>query len=69
MGKTTPCIAGGGLLAAIVAVLRLVGSAIRLGPFSVLLVLIPLVLGRRLFFMPLIHQWAQQAGYTGAGAI
>ena len=25
--------------------------------------------GCRLFFMPLIHQWAQQAGYTGAGAI
>lgn len=69
MEKTTPCIAGGGLLAAIAAVLRLVGSAIRFGPFSVSLVLIPLVLGCRLFFMPLIHQWAQQAGYTGAGAI
>lgn len=24
--------------------------------------------GCRLFFMPLIHQWAQQAGYAGAGA-
>lgn len=68
MEKTTPCIAGGGLLAAIAAVLRLVGSAIRFGPFSVSLVLIPLVLGCRLFFMPLIHQWAQQAGYAGAGA-
>jgi len=68
MEKTTPCIAGGGLLAAIAAVLRLVGSAIRFGPFSVSLVLIPLVLGRRLFFMPLIHQWAQQAGYASAGA-
>ena len=154
MEKTTPCIAGGGLLAAIAAVLRLVGSAIRLGPFSVSLVLIPLVLGAalygwgmgcwlglvfgavvllsgdaglflaadpggaivtvlskgiacgaaaglccrwlhpryprlsillsalaaplvntgvfllgcRLFFMPLIHQWAQQAGYASAGA-
>lgn len=68
MEKTTPCIAGGGLLAAIAAVLRLVGSAIRFGPFSVSLVLIPLVPGRRLFFMPLIHQWAQQAGYAGAGA-
>ena len=67
MEKTTPCIAGGGLLAAIAAVLRLVGSAIRFGPFSVSLVLIPLVLGRRLFFMPLIHQWAQQAGYASAG--
>lgn len=68
MEKTTPCIAGGGLLAAIAAVLRLVGSAIRFGPFSVSLVLIPLVLGCRLFFMPLIHQRAQQAGYAGAGA-
>ena len=67
MEKTTPCIAGGGLLAAIAAVLRLVGSAIRFGPFSVSLVLIPLVLGCRLFFMPLIHQWVQQAGYAGAG--
>lgn len=68
MGKTTPCIAGGGLLAAIAAVLQFVGSAIRFGPFSVSLVLIPLVLGCRLFFMPLIHQWAQQAGYASAGA-
>lgn len=154
MEKTTSCIAGGGLLAAIVAVLQFVGSAIRLGPFSVSLVLIPIVLGaalygwgmgcwlglvfgtvvllsgdaglflaadpggaivtvlgkgiacgaaaglccrwlhpryprlsillsalaaplvntgvfllgRRLFFMPLISQWAQQAGYAGAGA-
>ena len=24
--------------------------------------------GCRLFFMPLIHQWAQQAGYASAGA-
>ena len=156
MGKTTQCIAGGGLFAAIIAVLQLVGSAIRLGPFSVSLVLIPhcagrrpvrlghgllagagirdrgasvggcrplsggrsgrghcdgavqghclrrsggpvlpvtaptgsetfhsavgsgrpagqygggFLLGCRLFFMPLIHQWAQQAGYAGAGAI
>ena len=152
MEKTTPCIAGGGHLAAIAAVLQLVGSAIRLGPFSVSLVLIPIVLGAalygwgmgcwlglvfgavvllsgdaglflaadpggaivtvlskgiacgaaaglccrwlhpryptillsalaaplvntgaflpgcRLFFMPLIHQRAQQAGYAGAGA-
>lgn len=49
MGKTTPCIAGGGHLAAIVAVLRLVGSAIRFGPFSVSLVLIPIVLGAALY--------------------
>ena len=47
--KTTPCIAGGGHLAAIVAVLQFVGSAIRLGPFSVSLVLIPLVLGAALY--------------------
>lgn len=153
MGKTTQCIAGGGLLAAIAAVLQFVGSAIRFGPFSVSLVLIPHCAGRRpvrlghgllagtgirgrgasvggcrplsggrsgrdhcdgaeqghclrrsggpvlpvaaptvsetfhsavgsaaplvntgvflpgcrLFFMPLIHQWAQQAGYAGAG--
>lgn len=154
MGKPTQCIAGGGHLAAIAAVLQLVGSAIRFGPFSISLVLIPIVLGaalygwgmgcwlglvfgavvllsgdaglflaadpggtivtvlskgiacgaaaglccrwlhpryprrfillsalsallvntgvfllgRRLFFMPLIHQWAQQAGYASAGA-
>lgn len=49
MGKTTPCIAGGGLLAAIAAVLQLVGSAIRFGPFSVSLVLIPIVLGAALY--------------------
>ena len=49
MGKPTPCIAGGGLLAAIAAVLRFVGSAIRFGPFSVSLVLIPLVLGAALY--------------------
>lgn len=49
MGKTTPCIAGGGHLAAIAAVLRLVGSAIRFGPFSVSLVLIPIVLGAALY--------------------
>lgn len=49
MGKTTQCIAGGGLFAAIIAVLQLVGSAIRLGPFSVSLVLIPIVLGTALY--------------------
>lgn len=49
MEKTTPCIAGGGHLAAIAAVLQLVGSAIRFGPFSVSLVLIPLVLGAALY--------------------
>ena len=49
MEKTTQCIAGGGLFAAIIAVLQLVGSAIRLGPFSVSLVLIPIVLGAALY--------------------
>ena len=49
MGKTTQCIAGGGLFAAIIAVLQLVGSAIRLGPFSVSLVLIPIVPGAALY--------------------
>lgn len=49
MEKTTQCIAGGGHLAAIVAVLQLVGSAIRFGPFSVSLVLIPTVLGAALY--------------------
>lgn len=49
MEKTTQCIAGGGLLAAIAAVLQLVGSAFRFGPFSVSLVLIPIVLGAALY--------------------
>jgi hypothetical protein len=34
MEKTTQCIAGGGLLAAIVVVLQFAGSAIRFGLFS-----------------------------------
>lgn len=49
MEKTTQCIAGGGHLAAIAAVLQLVGRAIRFGPFSVSLVLIPIVLGAALY--------------------
>ena len=49
MEKPTQCIAGGGLLAAIAAVRQFVGSAIRLGPFSVSLVLIPIVLGAALY--------------------
>lgn len=48
-GKPTPCIAGSGHRAAIAALLRLVGSAIRFGPFSVSLVLIPIVLGAALY--------------------
>lgn len=49
MGKPTQCIAGGGHLAAIAVVLQFVGSAIRFGPFSVSLVLIPIVLGAALY--------------------
>lgn len=49
MEKTTQCIAGDGLLAAIAAVLQLVGSTIRFGLFSVSLVLIPIVLGAALY--------------------
>ena len=49
MKKTTQYIVGGGLFAAIVAVLQLVGSAIRLGPFSISLVLILIVLGAALY--------------------
>lgn len=49
MEKTTQCIAGGGHLAAIAAVLQFVGSAIRFGPFSVSLVLLPIVLGAALY--------------------
>ncbi|MEI3142851.1 MAG: energy-coupled thiamine transporter ThiT [Oscillospiraceae bacterium] len=41
--------AGGGLFAAIAAMLQLVGSAIRFGPFSISLVLIPIVLGAALY--------------------
>ena len=49
MKKTTQYIVGGGLFAAIVAVLQLVGSAIRFGPFSISLVLIPIVLAAALY--------------------
>lgn len=49
MEKATQCIAGGGLLAAIVVVLQFVGSAIRLGPFSISMVLILIVLGAALY--------------------
>ncbi|MFR5385787.1 MAG: hypothetical protein ACLTGT_01840 [Oscillospiraceae bacterium] len=49
MEKTTQYLAGGGHLAAIAAVLQFVGSAIRFGPFSVSLVLIPIVLGAALY--------------------
>ena len=48
MEKTTQCIAGGGLLAAIVVVLQFAGSAIRLGPFSISLVLILIYLSDEL---------------------
>ena len=66
MEKTTPCIAGGGLLAAIAAVLRFVGSAIRFGPFSVSLVLIPHCAGHRP--VRLGHGLLAGAGIRGRGA-
>ena len=49
MEKTTQYLAGGGLLATIAAVLQFAGSAIRLGPFSISLVLILVVLGAALY--------------------
>ena len=54
-----------GLLAAIAAVLQLVGSAIRFGPFSVSLVLIPIVLGAP---VRLGHGLLAGAGIRGRGA-
>lgn len=66
MGKPTPCIAGGGHLAAIAAVLQLVGSAIRFGPFSVSLVLIPHCAGHRP--VRLRHGLLAGAGIRGRGA-
>lgn len=42
-------IAGIGLFAAIVVVLQLIGAAIRFGPFSISLVLMPIVVGAALY--------------------
>lgn len=49
MNKNTKKIAGLGLLTAIVVVLQLLGSFIRFGPFSISLVLIPIVVGAALY--------------------
>lgn len=49
MKQNTKKIAGVGLLTAIVVVLQLIGSAIRLGPFSISLVLIPIAVGAALY--------------------
>ena len=49
MNKKTQKIAGIGLLTAIVVVLQLLGSFIKLGPFSISLVLIPIVVGSALY--------------------
>lgn len=49
MNENTKKIAGVGLLTAIVFVLQLIGGAIHLGPFSVSLVLIPIVVGAALY--------------------
>ena len=44
-GETTRKLVLGGLLAALVIVLQLLGSFIRFGPFSISLVLVPIVVG------------------------
>ena len=43
--KQTQLVALGSLFTALVVILQLIGSAIRLGPFSISLVLVPIVLG------------------------
>ena len=49
MNKKTQKIAGLGLLTAIVVVLQLLGAFIHFGPFSITLVLIPIVVGAALY--------------------
>ena len=49
MKTNTRKIAGGGLLTAVVVVLQLLGSFIHFGPFSISLVLIPIVVGASLY--------------------
>lgn len=49
MNKNTKKIVGVALFTAIVVVLQLLGSFIRLGPFSISLVLIPIVVGTALY--------------------
>ena len=49
MKTNTKKIAGVGLLTAVVVVLQLLGSFIHFGPFSISLVLIPIVVGASLY--------------------
>ena len=49
MKTNTKQIAGVGLLTAVVVVLQLLGSFIHFGPFSISLVLIPIVVGASLY--------------------
>lgn len=49
MNENTKKIAGVGLFTAIVVVLQLLGSFIKFGPFSISLVLIPIVVGSALY--------------------
>ena len=49
MKTNTRKIAGVGLLTAVVVVLQLLGSFIHFGPFSISLVLIPIVVGASLY--------------------
>lgn len=49
MNRSIRTIVGGGLFAAIVVVLQLIGSAIKFGPFSISLVLLPIVVGAALY--------------------
>ena len=52
----TKSIAGVGLLTAITIVLQMIGAVIRFGPFSITLVLIPIVVGAALYG-PLAGAW------------
>ncbi len=49
MNRSTRTIVGGGLFAAIVVVLQFIGGAIHFGPFSISLVLLPIVVGAALY--------------------
>lgn len=48
-GMSTRTLAGVAIFTAIVVILQFIGSAIRLGPFSVSLVLVPIVIGAALY--------------------
>lgn len=51
---------GGGLFAAIIVVLQLIGGGIRFGTFSISLVLVPIVVGTA------VYGW-QMGGWLGLG--